>query len=472
VSDSRELPPDRLATVDERGGRLYLYPERVAGRFRRARTGVSGGLTALFLVLPWIRIHGEPVLLLDVYHRRFSIFGTLFWAHDAPLLLFFLGGVLLLLAAVTSVWGRVWCGWACPQTVFVDFIFRRIEATIEGNALDQRRLDQAPWSLQKGLKKTSKWLLFGVVSALISHSFVAYFVGTEVLAHQMAHAPWESSESFSSFLLMLAVLLLVLFDFGWFREQFCNLVCPYGRFQSILMDERSQVVAYDTQRGEPRRGAGEGSGDCVNCYRCVRVCPTGIDIRRGLQMECVACTACIDACDDVMRRLKKPEGLIRYLRPVAGLSFRSQVLGGAFGLFLLGAFQVFSQRVPLDAVWIRAVDTPYQQLPAAGGGVDVINHFQLGVRNLSHWDQTLQLVVPPGVRAVAPLLPAQVKAGDSRRFDVFFQFPLGFLREGNPPGMLQVQVQGDRFSVQKDLRLVGPLLGSGRPVGGASHESR
>lgn len=313
-----ELHPDRLATTDAQGRRIALYPADVRGFFRRKRTQVQAILVIIFLVLPWVRINGQQALLLDIAQRRFEIFGLSLRAHNAPLLFFVFAAGAFGLFFVTAVWGRVWCGWACPQTVFIDGVFRKIERWVEGSALERRKLDAAPLSLQKFLKKFGKWSLYIFATLILTHSFLAYFVGTGPLAEMIRKNP---SENWGSFLFMVFSSAVILFDFAWFREQFCTIVCPYGRFQSVLMDRGSMIVAYDVDRGEPRatpqakalsKAHNSNLGDCVNCYRCVQVCPTGIDIRRGLQMECIACTACIDACDEVMTKVKKPTGLIRY----------------------------------------------------------------------------------------------------------------------------------------------------------------
>jgi cytochrome c oxidase accessory protein FixG len=260
---------DRLTTSDAEGRRLYVYPADSKGRFRTARSAVQVILLLVFLVLPWIRIGGHQAILLDIARRRFAIFGLSFWAHDAPMLFFVFGGAALTLAFVTAVWGRVWCGWACPQTVFIDGVFRRIERWIEGDHVVRRALDAQPWDTDKFFKKAVKWSLFSAVSLLLTHSFLAYFVGTDALEVMIRRPPAEHPASFA---FMAAATAVILFDFGWFREQFCTVVCPYGRFQSILMDDRSLAVAYNVSR----------DADCVKCFRCVRVCPTGIDIRHGL----------------------------------------------------------------------------------------------------------------------------------------------------------------------------------------------
>ncbi|MCM2324679.1 MAG: cytochrome c oxidase accessory protein CcoG, partial [Oligoflexia bacterium] len=366
MSKAQELPVDRLATTDEQGGRVYLYPAEVKGPFRRLRRVVYDVLLVIFLALPWLRIGGQPVVLLDIPRRRFSLFGETFWAHDAPILLFVLGGFVLALVLATAVWGRVWCGWACPQTVFIDGVFRRLERWIEGHAFERRRRDEGPWTLDKGARRIVKWAAFVAVSLVIAHTFLAYFVGTDELGRMLRGSPGQYP---AAFLVMAVTMGIVLFDFGWFREQFCTIACPYGRFQSVLMDSDSLIVGYDARRGEPRRGTAPAKeeGDCVSCQRCVQVCPTGVDIRRGVQLECIACTACIDACDEVMTRLKRPKGLIRYASTSELAGGKRRKFGPRVALYL-GLLLVFisgltlsiAGREALDTTLVRFVGEPYQ----------------------------------------------------------------------------------------------------------------
>lgn len=242
----KELPVDRLSTSDKDGNRIYLYPTDVRGHYRTLRSRLNVFLILIFLVLPWIKIGGHQAILLDIANRKFAIAGITFWAHDAPMLLFIFGGGILLLAFITAIWGRVWCGWACPQTVFVDGVFRKIERLIEGDSIAQKKLDESQMSFEKFTKKSAKWIAFTILTLIISHSFLAYFYGTEELAKMMSHSP---TDNLLSFFVMLFITGWILFDFGWFREQFCTVFCPYGRFQSVLMDYQSKVVAYAFARG-------------------------------------------------------------------------------------------------------------------------------------------------------------------------------------------------------------------------------
>jgi cytochrome c oxidase accessory protein FixG len=311
---------DTVTTIRADGSRPFLFPADTHGRFTRARRVTAFFLIAFYLSLPWIKINGYPAVFLDLAERRFHLFGLTLAAQDLWLLFFVITGLGFSLFFVTALLGRIWCGWACPHTVFLDHVYRRIEGWIEGDAVQRRALAAAPLSTGKLFKRVLKHALFILVSAIITHLFLAYFVSLPEVWAMMRAAP---AEHWSAFAFMAISTGILYFNFAWFREQLCIVICPYGRIQSALIDDHTLVIGYDTKRGEPRgkiRHASAGLpdeamaklGDCVDCFRCVHVCPTGIDIRQGLQMECVGCTACIDACDDVMTRLHRPRGLIRY----------------------------------------------------------------------------------------------------------------------------------------------------------------
>ncbi len=301
---------DFVTTIRDDGSRAFLYPADTHGRFTRARQWAAAGLIVLYLSLPWIKINGYPAVFLDVTERRFHLFGLTLAAQDLWGLFFLITGVGFSLFFVTALLGRIWCGWACPHTVFLDHVYRRIERWIEGDAVKRRALEVAPLSVGKVFKRVLKHGLFVLVSAVITHLFFAYFVSLPAVWEMVSAAPAKHWAAFAFVALYTAGLY---FNFAWFREQLCIVICPYGRIQSALIDDHSLVIGYDAKRGEPRGKAGTpDTGACVACNRCVHVCPTGIDIRQGLQMECIGCTACIDACDDVMDRLKRPRGLIRY----------------------------------------------------------------------------------------------------------------------------------------------------------------
>lgn len=488
MSNSRELVRDRLATTDATGKRVYLYPAEVKGRFRKLRNALSGVLLFVFLGLPWVQIAGHPAVLLDIPRRRFSLFGITFWGHDTPMLFFVFGGFALTLAFVTATWGRLWCGWACPQTVFTDMVFRRIERWIEGDALARRKLDASEWTLKKALLKTVKWFSFLAATLVITHSFLAYFIGVEDLSRIVRGSPAEHPTAFG---VMLFATGIILFDFGWFREQFCAIACPYGRFQSVLMDERSLVVGYHYSRGEPRKGgeplSGQESakkGDCVNCYRCVQVCPTGIDIRRGVQMECVACTACIDACDDVMSRLGKQTGLISYTTlskletertgaqgtKLPWFSLRSRIYLTLIIVFFSGIVITTLRRKPLDYTVLRYKGAPYEVVKAADGTDRVTNHFQIDLSNQTFDKMEVHAGIDSaasasGIEFIMPLNPQPVDPGVTKRIDFFVRFPRSLLQGGSKSISIQMKSTETHPSgelretqYQEVIRLVGPLL--------------
>ncbi len=304
---------DSVSTIDKKGKRLWIYPKKPKGRYFNARKLVSYVLLALFFTLPFISVNGNPLLLFNILERKFIIFGLIFWPQD-----FFLLGLstitfVVFIVLFTSILGRLWCGWTCPQTIFMEMVFRRIEYFIEGDANAQRALKNSPWTPDKMAKKLTKHLIFYLISFLVSNTFLTYIIGVDELEKIILEPVGKHLGGFSSILLFSGVFYGV---FAHLREQICLVVCPYGRLQGVLLDKNSLVVAYDYVRGEPRKlirkNEERRAGDCIDCHLCVSVCPTGIDIRNGTQLECVNCTACIDACDHMMDRVGMPRGLIRF----------------------------------------------------------------------------------------------------------------------------------------------------------------
>ena len=301
---------DAVTTIRDDGSRRFLHPADARGFWTRARRGSAALLIAVYLLLPWIPVGGHPAVFLDLAERRFHLFGATLAFQDTWLMFFGITGLGFTLFFITALLGRVWCGWACPQTVFLDHVFRRLERWLEGDAVARRRLDAAPWGAAKVARRGFKQAVFLLFSALLTHLFLAYFVSLPELWRMMQRSP---GEHWGAFLFVATATGLVYFNFAWFREQLCLVICPYGRMQSVLIDDHSLVIGYDAKRGEPRGKVGTvDAGACVDCNRCVQVCPVGIDIRQGLQIECIACAACIDACDEVMTKVKRPAGLIRY----------------------------------------------------------------------------------------------------------------------------------------------------------------
>lgn len=459
---SRELPKERLATTDETGKRVYLYPAAVKGKYHSRKRWAHPLLLLVFMALPWIYVGGRQLLLLDIARREFFFFGLHFRAHDAPFVLFLLLGFTFLIGLITAIWGRLWCGWACPQTVFTEALFRRIETWIEGNHRERKALDEGEWTQEKILKKSAKWLVFTLVSLVITHSFLAYFVGSRELIGMISSSP---AENWASFLVILFATGLILFDFGWFREQFCVIMCPYGRFQSVMLDSQSLVVGYDPRRGEPRRGtnpAGIPQGDCVDCFRCVQVCPTGIDIRRGLQMECIACTACIDACDEVMAKTRKPLGLISYTtlaelngRRKRKFTGRAGIYAGLLLIALTTLTVLLTRKEFLEVTVLRAGGAPYELVPAANGNL-VLNHFRLDLSNQTGSAQELAFSIEEpsaGLELVMPMNPLVLEDRGVQKADFFLRFPPAFLRNGAKKIILKMK------SPLNERKLEVPLVG-------------
>ena len=356
IAPSSALRPD--------GGRNFIVPADVSGPYARRRYVIFGVLLLVYVLTPWIQIGGHPAVFLDLEHRAFYLFGQTFNAQDFWLTFFLLSGIGFVLIVVTALWGRIWCGYACPQTVFLEGVYRRIERLIEGPREQRRKRDQAPLTLSRSLRKVTKHVVFFLLSFLVAHVFLSYFVSLPKLFTMMHERPREHPEAFA----WAFVMTLIMYgNFAWFREQLCLIICPYGRLQSVLTDSESLVIGYDVGRGEPRgKAKDKAAGACVDCGRCVVVCPTGIDIRQGLQMECIGCAACVDACDEVMTKLQRPKGLIRYdsqsgLAGQATRFWRPRVfIYVAFGLLgLVVATLLARTRTPFEANLLRLSSAPY-----------------------------------------------------------------------------------------------------------------
>jgi cytochrome c oxidase accessory protein FixG len=430
-----------VTTIRADGSRAFLYPSDAHGRFSTARKLSAYVLIAVYLLLPWVPVGGHPAVFLDVASRRFHFFGWTLAAQDAWLLFFGVSGLGFALFFITALFGRLWCGWACPQTVFLDHVFRRIERWIEGDGPARRALQAAPMSANKFFRRAAKHLLYFAASLLITHLFLAYFVSIPQLWLYMHEAP---GEHWTAFLFVFVAAGMLYFNFAWFREQLCIVICPYGRLQSALSDDHTMVIGYDTKRGEPRgklhtedRGAqpaaisadpsiaapsaglpAEASakaGACIDCNRCVQVCPTGIDIRHGLQLECIGCAACIDACDDVMVKVKRPTGLIRY-DSLAGFNggrtrwFRPRTL--LYGVLMLAGASVatfaFSTVKPANFLVYRMSGAAYFVTPG-----EVRNQFMVRLVNKRSAPATFTVTaadLPPGLHQSGFMAPVTLAA--------------------------------------------------------------
>jgi len=392
---------DHIATADKDGSRRWLYPKKPSGTWHRRRAWFASGLIVLMFAGPWIRIQGNPLLMLNIIERRFSILGQMFWPQDgvifAVAMLVFITGIIVF----TTAFGRLWCGWACPQTVMMEMVFRKLEYLIDGDSAEQKALAAAPWTGRKVARRVFKHAVFYGVSFIVGNTLLAYIVGSDTLLEIQFDDP-RNHVTGLTFMVLFSTLFYAIF--ARFREQACTFICPYGRFQSAALDENTLLVAYDKRRGEARapfrRGETQatrlsaGVGDCVNCRQCVAVCPTGIDIRDGTQMECVNCTACIDACDQVMDKVGLPRGLVRFAsqnniekgepqRFTRRMAMYSVVLAALVALFLV----LVLTRAPVETTFLRAQGALYQ--PGPDGTIG--NLYAVKIINKAHHDIPVEL---------------------------------------------------------------------------------
>jgi len=310
---------DTIGTLNEDGKRAWVFPKKPSGKWYTYRKYVSYILLLFLFTAPFLKINGNQFLMFNVLERRFNIFGFPFWPQDFYLFVIMMITGVVFVILFTVAFGRIFCGWICPQTIFMEMVFRRIEYWIDGDRGKQMRLQKMPWNAEKIKKRVLKWIIFFIISFLIANVFLAYLIGSDQLIRYITDGPSKHISTLISLLIFTSVFYFV---FAWFREQVCIIACPYGRLQGVLLDNKSIIVAYDHKRGEKEVGRAKfkknedrpatGKGDCIDCNQCVHVCPTGIDIRNGTQLECVNCTACIDACDHIMESVNLQKGLIRY----------------------------------------------------------------------------------------------------------------------------------------------------------------
>lgn len=453
-----------IATVDEKGKRVWIYPKKPAGWYHNWRAIVAVVLLVIFFAGPFIRIGGQPLLLLNFMERRFVILGQAFWPQDFFLLALTLIAFFVFIILFTVVFGRVWCGWACPQTLFMEMVFRKIEYWIEGDAQAQRRLDKQPWNGNKIMKKTLKQVIFIVISIIIAHTAMAYIIGSKETLAIIQTSPSEHLAGFTGLFAFTAIFYGV---FARFREQACIAVCPYGRLQGVLLSKDSIVVAYDWLRGEPRgkikKQEERTSGDCIDCKLCVHVCPTGIDIRNGTQLECVNCTACIDACDDVMLKINKPKGLIRFASHNSIQNGIKKIITArvvAYALVLVAlagilSFMVFT-RSSIETTMLKVPGTLYQR--SENG--NIINLYNVEFVNKTFDDKILELKIESPASALlqqsgeGQLL---VPAGDIFKSVVIIQMPETELTTTRSEIQVGVYYNGEKIESVKTT-FIGPII--------------
>lgn len=449
-----------LATLNEDGSRRWIRPKPSAGRWLIRRRVVAYTLMAFYLAFPHLRWNGKPWMLLDLPRREFTFFGGTFLPTDTLLLMLLFVSALVFIFLLTALFGRVWCGWACPQTVWMEFLFRPIERLVEGGVNASRTLDRAARHFAP--RRLIKYAVYALLAVVLGNTFLAYFVGTEALARWVTQSPLEHP---TPFLVMAAVSLGVFLDFTWFREQTCLVACPYGRWQSALLDRQSLIVAYDHTRGEPRGhglAARPGLGDCVACNACVNTCPTGIDIRDGLQMECIHCTQCADACDAIMEKVGKPAGLIRYSsqdalvgKPPTFLRLRTVLYPLAFVAFF-GAFLVaLATRSAADVTLLGPIGAPFTR--EADG--KVVNQVRIKIVNrtgVAHRYQVAYLD-EPGATLIAPENPLPVAAGETQTTSVFVVQEAERFARGERRVRFRID-DGGEYQREFTWRLPGPSL--------------
>ncbi len=447
----------RLATVRADGGRVAIHPADVRGRFITRRRAVFALLLAFYVAAPLVKLDGRPLVHLDVASRKFFLFGATFNAQDFWIVLFLLTTFGFGLLFVTAWLGRVWCGWACPQTVFLEGIFRPIERFFDGPREKRLRAALQPLTVRRALRAVAKHAAYLLAASFLTHVALSLFVTAWDLLAMVRDGPFAHPVAFTW---SAVVTGLLYFNFAWFREQLCVIVCPYGRLQSVLTDRDSLIVGYDAARGEPRGRAGTTSGSCVDCHRCVQVCPTGIDIRQGLQMECLTCAQCVEACDEVMDKLHRPRGLIRYdsAHGLAGqprrvLRPRLFAYAGLAAASLIALTSALILRSPFEANLLRARGVPWT---AAGDGL-IRNQFELHLVNKSSQKETYEISVagPPTAQIVLPRRELHIESLESVRLPFFVS-----AQSGEHPGGfgLEVLIRERRSGAERTVqaRFLGP----------------
>lgn len=425
---------DKPINLDEKGGRKWVYAKKPGGPWYRRRTIVSILLLAFLVAAPFIRVNGHPLILLDIASRKFIIFGAIFWAQDTLILALLMLSFVLFIILFTVTFGRLWCGWACPQTIFLEMVFRKVEYLIEGDYRERLALDQGPWNLEKVLKKGLKHGVFILLALAMTNTFLMWFIGSD---QWLARLQEPLSANAGAGAVILLVSAFFYWVYAWFREQICTMVCPYGRMQGVLLDSRSIVVSYDYLRGEPR--GPKTTGDCIDCKQCIAVCPTAIDIRNGTQLECVNCTACIDQCNKVMAATRRPPGLIRYdseqgIREGHTTVWNARNRAYSVVLLILFSFFIYTlvSRPVLETTILRTPGLLYQENPDQS----ISNVYNIKIVNKTHDRMPLELRLLSHEGRIQMAGGAMVLEDQSLYESTFILYL--------PPG----QLQGDKNTVE------------------------
>ena len=458
---------DSIATINKQGKRAWLFPKKPKGYFYYKRKMLSYALLVFLLAAPFIKINGNQFLMFNVLERRFNIFSFPFWPQDFHLFVISMIVGIVGLALFTVAFGRIFCGWLCPQTIFMEMVFRRIEYWIDGDRGAQMRLDKQAWNAEKWRKRLTKWFLFFVISFVIANVFTAYLVSSDQLIRMITEGPIQHSGTFVALLIFTAVFYFI---FAWFREQVCIIACPYGRLQGVLLDNKSIVVAYDYVRGEKEAGRAKfdkredrsttGKGDCIDCKQCVHVCPTGIDIRNGTQLECVNCTACIDECDTIMESVGLPKGLIRYtseeeIAKKKPFEFTLRMKGYAAVLIILIGVLIgmLFLRTEVEATVLRL---PGQLFEHKGDMISNVYTYKiLNKTNVDYNEVTFQLVAPEGKIILVGKNKIQVPAQKLAKGTLFVEIHPKFLEGDKTKIWLEVW-NGDQKIENTTSYFMGP----------------
>jgi cytochrome c oxidase accessory protein FixG len=451
---------DAVATIDQQGKRKYIFPKKPKGALYNKRTIASLVYLIIFFSLPLIKVNGEPLIMLNVLKRKFILFGQIFGPQD--FFIFALGMITFIVFIIlfTVVFGRVFCGWACPQTIFMEMVFRKIEYWIDGDFKKQQQLKSMPWNGFKIRKRVLKIIVFYLISFLIANYFMAYLISMDEVMRYVNEGIAAHSGTFSALMIFTSIFFFVYY---WFREQVCIVVCPYGRLQGVLLDKNSIVVAYDYLRGEPRgkkSTADTPVGDCIDCKACVRVCPTGIDIRNGTQLECINCTACIDACDEIMDNLGRPTKLIKYasennIVKKEKLKITGRVKAYAVVLLLIVSALValLATRDDIDVTILRTQGMVYQNMP---GGY-IANLYSARMFNKTHKDIKINLSIPPQDGSIEIIGAPPVVAKENYAVVVFLiKKKASLIKKRNSTILIEVQPEA-QHSITKKTSFIGPV---------------
>jgi cytochrome c oxidase accessory protein FixG len=449
---------DSVATIDQKGKRKYIFPKKPKGLFYDRRTFASIVYLVIFFSLPWIKMNGEPFIMINVLKRKFIIFGQIFGPQDFFIFALAMITFVVFIILFTSIFGRIFCGWACPQTIFMEMVFRKVEYWIDGDANKQQQLKSMPWNAFKIRKRATKIIVFYLIAFIIANYFMAYLISMDEVLRYVHEGIAAHAATFIALIIFTTVFFFVYY---WFREQVCIVVCPYGRLQGVLLDKNSIVVAYDYVRGEPRGKISEhNNGDCIDCKACVRVCPTGIDIRNGTQLECINCTACIDACDEIMEAIDKPKQLIRYasennIAKKEKLKITTRIKGYSFLLLVIASalFIILATRDAVDITILRTQGMIYQTLPDGYIG----NLYSARMFNKTHQDIEVSLSIPAAEGSIEIIGKKPLITKESYAVITFLvKKKANLIKKRKSEVEIEVRAAGKKLST-KETTFIGPI---------------